>query len=97
MNSYSPLQVILEPLARVAGSLWAVKRQVRVILVDLHIKTEYNRTNLGWMNARSFITSGVHQSIFCRDRRSRISCRLWAGPPLALDCGCGATGKFGAR
>ena len=94
MNSCSPLQVVSEPFARIAGSLRAVKRQVCIILVDLHIKTEYNRTNLGWMNARSFITPGVHQSIFCRDRRSMISRCLWAGPPLAPDCGCGGASSL---
>jgi len=34
-----------------------------VNLVDLHIKTEYNRTNLGWMNAGCLVAPGVHQSI----------------------------------
>ncbi len=51
-----------------------------VNLVDLHIKTEYNRTNLGvgerWVPCCAWCPSINHQ-----DRRNVVICAAWAGLP----------------
>jgi len=67
-------------LARADSSFIAApRRRMRANLVDLHIKTEYNRTNLGWMNAGSVVTPGLHHSIIYRDRH-HVRPR-WTGRP----------------